>query len=201
MEKTSNRQRRMEEGVFRERPGPRQDSSAVYGWMDKAPYTRRQQTCAHLSVCGSGLSFATQETAEMNGRKKRIVPFRNICQNSGSAARIVIIYILLLLYNQSITYLLTPWSRVLLENLTGSAASQEIPRIFGTRRFLTVPTSARHLSLSWANSIQSPQLPPTSWRSILILSSHLRLGHNQSITRLYVQLMYSNLKSYTRPLY
>ena len=31
-----------------------------------------------------------------------------------------------------LTYLLTPWSRVLLEKLTGSAASQEIPRIFGT---------------------------------------------------------------------
>jgi len=46
------------------------------------------------------------------------------------------------------TYLLTPWSRVILEKLTGSTASQEIPRIFGTRRFLTVPTSARHLSLS-----------------------------------------------------
>ena len=30
----------------------------------------------------------------------------------------------------TITYLLTPWSRVLLEKLTGSAASQEIPRIF-----------------------------------------------------------------------
>jgi hypothetical protein len=74
------------------------------------------------------------------------------------------------------TYLLTPWSRVLLEKLTGSAASQEIPRIFGTRRFLAVPTSARHLAISWANSTQSPQLPPTSWRSILILSSHLRLG-------------------------
>ena len=75
-----------------------------------------------------------------------------------------------------LTYLLTPWSRVLLEKLTGSAASQEIPRIFGTRRFITVLTSARHLSLYWANSIQSPQTPPTSWRSILILSSHLRLG-------------------------
>ena len=75
-----------------------------------------------------------------------------------------------------LTYLLTPWSRVLLEKLTGSAASQEIPRIFGTRKFLTVLTSARHLSLSWANSIQSPQLHPTSWSSILILSSHLRLG-------------------------
>ena len=46
------------------------------------------------------------------------------------------------------TYLLTPWSRVLHEKLTGSAASQEIPPIYGTRRFLTVPTSARHLSLS-----------------------------------------------------
>ena len=46
------------------------------------------------------------------------------------------------------SYLLTPWSRVLLEKLTGSAASQEIPRIFGTRMFITVLTSARHLSLS-----------------------------------------------------
>ena len=27
-----------------------------------------------------------------------------------------------------VTYLLTPWGRVLLEKLTGSAASQEIPR-------------------------------------------------------------------------
>ena len=47
----------------------------------------------------------------------------------------------------NITYLLTTCSRVLLEKLTGSTASQEIPHIFGTRRFLTVLTSARHLSL------------------------------------------------------
>jgi len=78
--------------------------------------------------------------------------------------------------NHNCIYLLTPWSRVLLEKLTGSAASQEIPRIFGTRRFITVFTSVRHLSLSWANSIQSSQPPSTSWRSILILSFHLRLG-------------------------
>jgi hypothetical protein len=31
--------------------------------------------------------------------------------------------------NQTCCYLLTPWSRVLLEKLTGFAASQEIPRI------------------------------------------------------------------------
>jgi hypothetical protein len=47
------------------------------------------------------------------------------------------------------TYLLTPWSRVLLEKLTVNfAASQEIPRIYGNRKFLTVTTSARHLYLS-----------------------------------------------------
>jgi len=40
--------------------------------------------------------------------------------------------------------LLTPRSRVLLEKVTGSAASQEIPRIFGTWRFITVLTSALH---------------------------------------------------------
>jgi len=51
-------------------------------------------------------------------------------------------------YTYLLTYLLTPWSRVLLEKLSGSAATQEIPRIFGTRMFLTVLTSARHLSLS-----------------------------------------------------
>jgi hypothetical protein len=45
-------------------------------------------------------------------------------------------------------HLLIQWSRVLLEKLTGSAASQEIPRIFGTRRFITVLTISRHLSLS-----------------------------------------------------
>jgi hypothetical protein len=45
-------------------------------------------------------------------------------------------------------YLLTPWGRVHLEKLTGFAASQEIPRIYGTRKFITVFTSVRHLSLS-----------------------------------------------------
>jgi len=35
-----------------------------------------------------------------------------------------------------LTYLLSPWRRVLLEKLTGSAASQEIPPIFVNRRFI-----------------------------------------------------------------
>ena len=46
----------------------------------------------------------------------------------------------------------------------------------GTRRFITALTSVRHLSLSWVSPIQSIYPHPNSWRSILILSTHLRLG-------------------------
>jgi len=57
-----------------------------------------------------------------------------------------------------------------------SWARQEIPRIFGTRRVIAAFTIVRHLSLSSARSIQSIPPRPTSWRSVLILSSHLSLG-------------------------
>ena len=56
------------------------------------------------------------------------------------------------------------------------SASQEIRAFYGTWRFITTFTSSHHLSLSWASSIQSIPPHPTSWRSILILSSHLHLG-------------------------
>ena len=74
------------------------------------------------------------------------------------------------------TYLLTPWSRVLLEKLTGLQLVKKFPAFYGTRRFITALTSVRHLSLSWASPIQSTYPHPTSWRYILILSTHLRLG-------------------------
>ena len=56
------------------------------------------------------------------------------------------IYLFIYLF---VHYLLTPWSRVLLEKLTSKlCTSQEIPRIYGTRKFLNVPTSARQPPLS-----------------------------------------------------
>ena len=73
------------------------------------------------------------------------------------------------------TDLLSPWSKVL-EKLTGSQLVKKFPAFCGTRRFITAFKSARHLSLSWARSIRSMPPHPTSWRSILILSSHLNLG-------------------------
>ena len=77
---------------------------------------------------------------------------------------------------EDITYLLTPWCRVLLEKLTGLQVLKKFPAFHGTRRFITAHTSVRHLPLSWASPIQSTYPHPTSWRSILILSTHLRLG-------------------------
>ena len=73
-------------------------------------------------------------------------------------------------------YLITPWCRVLLENLTGLQLVKKLPAFHGTRRFITALTSVRQLSLSWTSPIQSIYPHPTSWRSILILSTHLRLG-------------------------
>ena len=74
------------------------------------------------------------------------------------------------------TYLLTPRCRVLLEKLTGVQLVKKFPAFHGTRRFITALTSVRHLSLSWASPIQSIYPHPTSWRSTLILFTHLRLG-------------------------
>ena len=51
------------------------------------------------------------------------------------------------------TYSLTPCSTVLPEKLTVPQPVKKFPTFYGTRRFITAFTSARHLSLSWARSI------------------------------------------------
>jgi len=45
-------------------------------------------------------------------------------------------------------YLLTPWSKVLLEKLTGFQLVKKFPAFYGTQRFINAVTSARHLFLS-----------------------------------------------------
>ena len=75
-----------------------------------------------------------------------------------------------------LTYSLTPRCRVLPEQLTGLQPVKKLPAFHGTRRFITALTSVRHLSLSWASPIQSIYPHPISCRSVLILSTHLRLG-------------------------
>ena len=66
----------------------------------------------------------------------------------------------------NLTYLLTPRSRILLEKLTFSQLVKKFPAFYGTRRFITAFVSGRHLSLSWARSIQSMPLHPTSFLTL-----------------------------------
>ena len=76
------------------------------------------------------------------------------------------IYLLTYLSTFLLTYLLTLRSRVLLEKLTGLQLVKIFPAFYGTRMFITAVASARHLSLSWASSIQSTPPHPNSWWSI-----------------------------------
>ena len=72
-------------------------------------------------------------------------------------------------------YLLTPWSSVPSWEADRFQLVTKFPAFYETRRFIAAFTTARHLSLSWDSSIKSMTPHPISWRSVLILSSHLRL--------------------------
>ena len=99
-----------------------------------------------------------------------------------------------------LTYLLTTWCRVLLEKLTGLQLVKKFPAFYGTRRFITALTSVRHLSLSWVSPIQSTYPHPTSWRSIPILTTHLRLGLPSGLfpSRFPTKTLYTPLSSSIR---
>ena len=89
-----------------------------------------------------------------------IITFLTSCHNS---------------FPQLLSYLLTPCC-ILFEKLTGLQVVKKFSAFHGTPRFITALTSVRCLSLSWASPIQPIYPHSTSWRSVLILSTHLRLG-------------------------
>ena len=69
-------------------------------------------------------------------------------------------YLLTYLPTYLLTYLLTPWRRVFLQKLNGSQLVKKFPAFYGPRDFITAFKRARHLSLSWARSIQSMSTIP-----------------------------------------
>jgi len=102
------------------------------------------------------------------------------------------IYIYIYIY-----ILLTPCSRVLLEKLTGLQLVKKFPAFHRTQRFITALTSVRHLSLSWAISIQSP--PPQSH----ILKTHLNiiLPSKSGSSKWYLSLRFTHQNpAYASPL-
>ena len=108
------------------------------------------------------------------GTKYGVLIYRRVPRDPPFSPLLLVQLFIILTY--LLTYLLTPWSRILLEKLTGFQLVKKFPAFYGTKLFITSFTSAQQLSLSWARSIQSIPPQPTSWRSVLILSSHLRLG-------------------------
>jgi len=69
----------------------------------------------------------------------------------------------------------SPWSRVLLETSKDSQLMKNFTIFYGIWKFTPAPTTAHYLFLirSHMNLVGTHS---TSWRSTLILSSHLRLG-------------------------
>jgi hypothetical protein len=68
------------------------------------------------------------------------------------------------------------WSWALLEKPPVAQLLKNFPTCYGTRQSIAVFIRALHWSISWARSIQSIPPHPTSLRTILILSSYVRLG-------------------------
>jgi hypothetical protein len=75
------------------------------------------------------------------------------------------------------------WSWALLEKLPIVQPFKIFSAFYWTRRFINVFTRAVHWSLFWARSIQSTPSHPISLRSILILSTYLRLGLPSGLLR------------------
>ena len=84
----------------------------------------------------------------------------------------------MLLITYLVTCLLTSWSRVLREKLTGSQLAKKFPALHGTRRFITAFTSARHLSLSCASSYRTYLMV-----NVLTVYLYSRVSHFESRSR------------------
>jgi hypothetical protein len=103
----------------------------------------RSHSCplSRNSIANSDPEMRSSRTAEKSSFTLHLFPFsKNVRVNHTSFFKVLLLLLL--------TYLLTPWGRVLLDKLTGLQLVKKFSAFYGTRRFLTALTSARHLDLS-----------------------------------------------------
>ena len=101
------------------------------------------------------------------------------------------------------THLITDLNhgRVILEKLTRFQLVKKFPAFYGIRRFIPALTSDRHLSLSWATSIQSISPHPASWkihRNIILPSTPRSPQWTPSIRFPHQDPIHSPLLTHTR---
>jgi hypothetical protein len=82
-------------------------------------------------------------------------------------------------YLMKLPYLLTPWSRVLLEKLTGLQLVKKFPAFYGTRKFITAFTSARHLIQLNPVHIHTSHFLKIHLMKLLALSTSRNLTNNE----------------------
>jgi hypothetical protein len=75
-------------------------------------------------------------------------------------------------------------TRVLPERLIVSQLIKKFPAFYGTQRFINAFARARSFILSWTRSFQPATSHQVSLRSILVVSSHLRLDIATGLLRL-----------------
>ena len=106
-------------------------------------------TCLHTACTCCRLDVVRKATGTQNLRLRSTLCFQHYQEilflDSPILREILPFTVEVVLGN----YLLTPWSRVLLEKLTGCQLAKKFLAFYGTRRIITVLTSAHHLSLSW----------------------------------------------------
>jgi len=128
---------------------PTGDSSVATSFRDICLSQRGVLWAAELCRWASSFDVSNYRIAFLEDEGNMIL--RNICfyLTSDTAYRPTAdIFNAIFIKYTYITFLPTPWSRVLLLKLTGFQLVQKFTAFYGTRRFITAFTSARHLSLS-----------------------------------------------------
>jgi hypothetical protein len=121
--------------------------SFSFFWNSYLFYTMKEMTecflslnyCLFLTADGGDIYITFSKIVLCNGNAFHVCTVRTVSSNKQSHFHIYIL-----------TYLLTPWSRVLLEELTVFQLVNKFHAFYGTPKFITAFTTSRHLSLSWA---------------------------------------------------